>query len=62
MEDKNFVGSLHRFAKMAGSRDSVNSILTHVYPYLLAVVVHTVHTLVTQYDLRFPGAIAFKHM
>ncbi len=30
-QDKNFVSSLDRFAKI-GSRDSVDSILTHVYP------------------------------
>ncbi len=30
-KDKNLVGSLDRFAKTAGSRDSVDSILTHVY-------------------------------
>ncbi len=33
-QDKDLVGSLlDRFAKTAGSRDSVDSILTHVYPY-----------------------------
>ncbi len=31
-QDNNLVGSLDRFAKTAGSRDSVNLILTHVYP------------------------------
>ncbi len=31
-QDKNLVGSLDRFAKTAGSRDSVDSIFTHVYP------------------------------
>ncbi len=29
-QDKNLVGSLDRFGKTAGSRDSVDSILTHV--------------------------------
>ena len=33
-QDKNLIGSLDRFAKIAGSRDSVDSIFTHVYPYL----------------------------
>ncbi len=32
-QDKNLVGSLDRFAKTAGSRDLVDSILTHVYPF-----------------------------
>ncbi len=32
-QDKNLVGSLDRFAKTAGSHDSVDSILIHVYPY-----------------------------
>ena len=32
-QDKNLVGLLDRFAKMAGFRDSVDSILTHVHPY-----------------------------
>ncbi len=31
-QDKNLVGSLDWFAKMAGSRDLVESILIHVYP------------------------------
>ena len=31
-QDKNFVGSLDRFAKTAGSRDAIDSILTHVIP------------------------------
>ncbi len=31
-QDKNLVASLDRFAKTAGSRDLVGSILTHVYP------------------------------
>ena len=30
---ENFVSSLDRFAKAADLRDSVDSILTHVYPY-----------------------------
>ena len=32
-QDKNVVGSLERFAKTAGSRDLVDSILTHVHVY-----------------------------
>ena len=32
-QDKNLAGSLDQFAKTAGSHDSVDSILTHVYPY-----------------------------
>ena len=33
-QDKNLVSSLDRFAnKTAGSHDSVDSILTHAYPY-----------------------------
>ncbi len=31
-QDKNLVGSLDRFAQRAGFHDSVDSILTHVYP------------------------------
>ncbi len=34
LQDRNFVGSLDRFAKTAGSHDSVNSIFTHVYPHV----------------------------
>ncbi len=34
-QDKNLVGSLDRFAKTTGSRDSADTILTHVYPYNL---------------------------
>ncbi len=33
-QNKNLVGSLDRFAKKVGSRDSVDSLLTHVYPYI----------------------------
>ncbi len=33
LQDKNLVGSLDRFAQMAGSRGSVDLILTHVYPF-----------------------------
>ena len=33
LQDKDLVGSLDRFVKRAGSRDSVDSILTHVSPY-----------------------------
>ena len=33
-QDKNLVGSLDRFVITAGSHDSVDSILTNVYPYL----------------------------
>ncbi len=32
-QDKNLVGSIDRFAKTSGSRDSADSILTHLYPY-----------------------------
>ncbi len=38
LHDKNLVGSLVRFAKTSGSRDSVDSILTHVYPYSMGGV------------------------
>ncbi len=34
-QDKNLVVSLGQFAKTADSRDAVNSILTHVYPYCM---------------------------
>ncbi len=34
-QDKNLVGSLDRFAKTTGSRDSADTILTPVYPYNL---------------------------
>ncbi len=33
-QDKNLVASLDQFAKMASLRDSDDSILTHVYPYM----------------------------
>ena len=33
--DKNLVGSLDRLAIMASSHNSVNSILTLVYPYMV---------------------------
>ncbi len=36
-QDKNLVSSLDRFAKTAGLRDSVDSVLTHVYPCLSSV-------------------------
>ncbi len=32
LQDKNLVGLIDRFAKTASSCDSVDSILTHVYP------------------------------
>ncbi len=43
-QDKNLVGLLDRFAKTADSRDSVDSILTHVYPYM-CIAVYTLNTL-----------------
>ena len=39
----NLVGSLDQFTKTAGSRDSVDSILTHVYPYLLSYTIKCWH-------------------
>ena len=37
LQDKNLVGSPDRFAKTAGSR---NSLLSHVYPYYIDLNVH----------------------
>ncbi len=38
LQDNNLVGSLDQFAKTADSRDSVDLILTHVYPYMYLTI------------------------